>query len=30
MSTAIQEDLAGIAVIKHYSLEASRQQAFAA
>jgi len=30
MSTAIQEDLAGIAVIKHYTLEASRQQAFRA
>ena len=28
MSTAIQEDLAGIAVIKHYALEESRQQAF--
>ena len=28
MSTAIQEDLAGIAVIKHYTLEESRQQAF--
>ena len=24
MSTAIQEDLAGIAVIKHYTLEAER------
>jgi ATP-binding cassette subfamily B protein len=30
MSTAIQEDLAGIAVIKHYTLESSRQQAFQA
>ncbi len=30
MSTAIQEDLAGIAVIKHYTLEASRQRAFRA
>ncbi|HEY7376863.1 MAG TPA: ABC transporter ATP-binding protein, partial [Polyangia bacterium] len=30
MSTAIQEDLAGIAVIKHYALEESRQQAFRA
>ena len=30
MSTAIQEDLAGIAVIKHYTLEASRQQTFRA
>ena len=30
MSTAIQEDLAGIAVIKHYTLEASRQKAFRA
>jgi ATP-binding cassette subfamily B protein len=28
MSTAIQEDLAGIAVIKHYALEASREKAF--
>jgi ATP-binding cassette subfamily B protein len=28
MSTAIQEDLAGINVIKHYSLETSRQRAF--
>ena len=28
MSTAIQEDLAGIAVIKHYTLEESRQRAF--
>ena len=28
MSTAIQEDLAGIAVIKNYSLEESRQRAF--
>jgi ATP-binding cassette subfamily B protein len=28
MSTVIQEDLAGIAVIKHYTLEESRQQAF--
>ena len=28
MSTAIQEDLAGIAVIKHYALEESRQRAF--
>jgi ATP-binding cassette subfamily B multidrug efflux pump len=28
MSTAIQEDLAGINVIKHYGLEPSRQQAF--
>ena len=28
MSTAIQEDLAGIAVIKHYALEESRQSAF--
>ena len=28
MSTAIQEDLAGIAVIKHYTLEESRQAAF--
>jgi ATP-binding cassette, subfamily B, multidrug efflux pump len=30
MSTAIQEDLAGIAVIKHYTLEESRQRAFRA
>jgi len=30
MSTAIQEDLAGIAVIKHYTLEESRQAAFRA
>jgi len=30
MSTAIQEDLAGIGVIKHYALEASRQRAFRA
>jgi ATP-binding cassette subfamily B protein len=30
MSTAIQEDLAGIAVIKHYALEESRQHAFRA
>jgi ATP-binding cassette subfamily B protein len=30
MSTAIQEDLAGIAVIKHYALEESRQRAFRA
>jgi ATP-binding cassette subfamily B protein len=30
MSTAIQEDLAGITVIKHYTLEESRQQAFRA
>ena len=28
MSTVIQEDLAGIAVIKHYTLEESRQRAF--
>jgi ATP-binding cassette subfamily B protein len=28
MSTTIQEDLAGIAVIKHYTLEESRQRAF--
>jgi ATP-binding cassette subfamily B protein len=28
MSTAIQEDLAGIAVIKHYALEEPRQRAF--
>ena len=28
MSTAIQEDLAGINVIKHYGLEPSRQRAF--
>jgi ATP-binding cassette subfamily B multidrug efflux pump len=28
MSTAIQEDLAGIAVIKHYTLEESRQRTF--
>jgi ATP-binding cassette, subfamily B, multidrug efflux pump len=30
MSTAIQEDLAGIAVIKHYTLEDARQRAFRA
>jgi ATP-binding cassette subfamily B protein len=30
MSSAIQEDLAGMAVIKHYTLEPSRQAAFAA
>ena len=30
MSTAIQEDLAGIAVIKHYTLEDGRQAAFRA
>jgi ATP-binding cassette subfamily B protein len=30
MSTVIQEDLAGIAVIKHYALEESRQRAFRA
>ena len=30
MSTAIQEDLAGIAVIKHYTLEESRQRTFRA
>src|SRR3954470_8074230 len=30
MSTVIQEDLAGIAVIKHYTLEDSRQRAFRA
>ena len=30
MSTAIQEDLAGIAVIKHYALEEPRQRAFRA
>jgi ATP-binding cassette subfamily B protein len=30
MSTVIQEDLAGIGVIKHYTLEESRQRAFRA
>ena len=28
MSTSIQEDLAGIAVIKHYTLEPTRKEKF--